>query len=94
MDAPPPDPRDHGPTNLKPLNPGAESGGEAYAHDDDRDGVLGARGPQPRECVGHRLFYPNPDPIQYGGLVALDVDAVRVDLVDLVGELARRGAGR
>ena len=31
---------------------------------------------------------------QHGGLVALDVDAVRVDLVDLVGELARRGAGR
>ena len=59
----PPCTRDHRPTNLKPLNPGAESGGEAYAHDDDRDGVLCARRPQPREGVCHRLLYPDPDAV-------------------------------
>ena len=40
-------------------------------------------------------LYPDADPVQDGGLVALlDVDAVGVDLVDIVGELAGRGAGR
>ena len=46
-------------------------------------------------CVSGARFEVCSHPVHDGGrLVALDVDAVGVDLVDLVGELTGRGTRR